>query len=114
MTAGAGFQVDPVRLRGAAPQFDRAADRLEDARSALDTALRAEGRCWGGDDAGQTFERSYLPQAEVTISAVGTVVQALRAIRTGLDASAGTWEGCDQSAAGRLGGQNSQSRGGQR
>ena len=104
MTAGAGFQVDPVRLRSASPQFDAVADQLEDARTALETALAAEGPCWGGDDAGQTFSRNYLPQAEATTTAVATIVQALRAIRVGLDASADTSEGCDQGAADRLGG----------
>jgi WXG100 family type VII secretion target len=104
MTAGAGFQVDPVRLRSASPQFDAAADQLEDARTALDTALAAEGPCWGGDDAGQTFARNYQPQAEAITTAATTIVQALRAIRAGLDASADTWEGCDQGAADRLGG----------
>lgn len=113
MTAGAGFQVDPVRLRGASPQFDRAADQLEDARTALEAALHAEGPCWGADDAGQMFARSYLPQAEATTTAVGAVVEALRAIRVSLDASADTWEGCDQGAAGRLGG-GQRGRGGQR
>jgi uncharacterized protein YukE len=104
MTAGTGFHVDPMRVRSASPQFDAAADQLDDARTALEAALTAEGPCWGGDDAGQTFARTYLPQAEATTTAVATIVQALRAIRVGLDASADIWEGCDQGAAGRLGG----------
>lgn len=100
----AGFHVDPVRLRGASPRFDAAADRLEDAAAALQAALAAEGPCWGGDEAGQTFQRNYLPQAEVTSNALAILVQALRGIRAGLDASAGTWDSCDQGAAGRFGG----------
>jgi uncharacterized protein YukE len=104
MTAAAGFQVDPVRLRSASPQFDAAADQLDDARTALEAALAAEGPCWGGDDAGHTFARNYLPQAEATTTAVATIVAALRGIRLSLDASADTWEGCDQVAADRLGG----------
>ena len=112
MTAGAGFQVDPARLRSASPQFDRVADQLEDARTALDTTLRGEGSCWGGDEAGQMFAGSYLPQAEAATRALGTIVQALRAIRVSLDASAGTWDGTDQGAAGRFGGPSG--RGGQR
>lgn len=104
MTAGMGFQVDPVRLRGAAPRFDAVADQVQDARVALEAALAAEGPCWGEDDAGQTFARGYLPQAEAATRALGTVVEALRAIRTSLDAAAGTWEGCDQGVASRFGG----------
>ncbi len=104
MTAGMGFRVDPVRLRGAAPQFDTVADQLQDARTVLETVLAAEGPCWGEDDAGQTFARSYFPQAEATTQALGTVAEALRAIRVSLDAAAGTWEGCDQGVAGRFGG----------
>jgi uncharacterized protein YukE len=110
MTAAAGFQVDPIRLRSASPQFDAAADQLDDARTALEAALAAEGPCWGGDDAGQTFTRNYLPQAEATTTAVGTIVVALRAIRLGLDASADTWEGCDEGAAGRLGARGGRQR----
>ncbi|MDQ4009201.1 MAG: WXG100 family type VII secretion target [Actinomycetota bacterium] len=110
MTAGAGFHVDPVRLRSASPQFDAAADQLEDARTTLEAALAAEGPCWGGDDAGQTFARTYLPQAEATTRAVGSIVAALRAVRVGLDTSADTWEGCDQGAAGRLGARGGRQR----
>ena len=107
---GAGFDVDPIRLRSAAPQFDAVADRLRTATSTLTAALSAEGECWGGDEAGQTFAQSYLPQSEATTTALGNVVDALRAIRTSLDASADTWDGADQSGAGRFGG----GRGGQR
>lgn len=103
MTAGAGFQVDPVGLRSASPSFDTVADRLADAGRTLQAALAAEGPCWGGDEAGQAFGGSYLPQVETTTKALDTIVAALRAIRTGLDASADTWESCDQGAAGRFG-----------
>lgn len=106
MSAGfsAGFDVDPVRLRAAAPGFDAVADRLEDAGAALAAALGAEGACWGGDEAGRTFAHGYLPQAEAATGALGAVVEALRAVRAGLDASAATWEGADQGAAGTFGG----------
>jgi uncharacterized protein YukE len=104
VTAGMGFRVDPVRLRGASPQFDTVADQLQDVRTALETALAAEGPCWGEDDAGQTFARSYLPQTGATTQALGAAVDALRAIRVSLDAAAGTWQGCDQGVAGRFGG----------
>jgi len=104
MIAGTGFQVDPVRLRSAAPQFDAVADQLERAGTTLQAALAAEGPCWGGDEAGQTFAQSYLPGAQETTSALGTVVEALRAIRVSLDEAANTWEGTDQGAASAFGG----------
>jgi uncharacterized protein YukE len=104
MSAGAGFQVDPVRLRRASPRFDTVADQLEDAARTLQAALAAEGPGWGADDAGKAFGDSYLPQAESTTKALGTIVAAVRAIRTSLDASASTWESSDQGAAGRFGG----------
>lgn len=101
---GAGFDVDPTRLRSAAPQFDAVADQLANAATALNSALSAEGQCWGGDEAGRTFAQDYLPQAGATTAALGNVIEALRAIRTSLDASADTWEGADQCGAGRFGG----------
>lgn len=99
MTAGAGFQVDPTRLRTAAPRFDAVADQLERAGTALQGELEAEGPCWGGDEAGQAFAQSYLPGAEATTRALSTVGEALRAITISLDAAADTWEGTDQGAA---------------
>ncbi len=110
---GAGFDVDPTRLRSASPQFDTVADQVEDAGNALQAALSAEGPCWGGDEAGQTFAQGYLPQAESTMTALRNVVEAVRAIRVSLDASADTWEGCDQSATGTFGGGGGGGGGGQ-
>lgn len=104
MTAGAGFDVDPPRLRAVAPQFDAVADRLDSARTALQGALAAEGACWGGDAAGQTFAQRYLPQAGAAMTALDMLAEVLRAIRTSLDASADAWEGADHSGAGRFGG----------
>ena len=106
---GAGFDVDPTRLRSAAPQFDAVADQLRNAGAALTAALSVEGECWGGDEAGRTFAQSYLPQSEAATTALGDVAEAC-AIRTSLDASADTWDGADQTGAGRFGG----GRGGQR
>jgi uncharacterized protein YukE len=110
MIAGAGFDVDPTRLRAAAPRFDAVADQLDDARSALHGGCTAEGPCWGGDQAGQAFAQSYLPPAEVVRTALGAAVAALRAIRAGLDESAATWEGAEGAAAGGFGGRHGGSR----
>jgi uncharacterized protein YukE len=98
MTAG-GFEVDPARLRSVSPQFDAVSDRLGYAGAALTTALSAEGDCWGGDESGQTFAQNYLPNVDATTKALRTMVGALHAIRTSLDASADTWDGVDQGAA---------------
>lgn len=101
---GGGFDVDPTRLRGAAPQFDAVADQLRNAGSALSAALSAEGDCWGGDEAGRQFAQSYLPQEQGVTTELGTLAEALHAVRTSLDASADNWAGADQCGAGRFGG----------
>lgn len=98
-----GMDVDPEQLRGKSPQFDAAADAIRAAFDKLNGVLQAEGDCWGGDEAGQTFAQDYLPasqQAEQGFPAVG---ETLGQVRTELDATAQTWDSNDQGSAANIG-----------
>jgi uncharacterized protein YukE len=99
-----GFEVDPTALRSASPKFSAAGDKLQTAWETLRGVLDANNGCWGGDDAGKEFEKSYVPIADKARQAFPALVEGIHSIRTGLDASADTWEAVDQGGAQSLGG----------
>ena len=99
-----GFEVDPTALRSASPKFSAAGDKLQTAWETLRGVLDANHGCWGGDEAGKEFEKTYLPIADKARQAFPALTEGMHSIRTGLDASADTWEAVDQSGAQSLGG----------
>lgn len=99
-----GFEVDPTALRSASPKFSSAGDKLQTAWETLRSELDAQGECWGNDEAGQEFAKSYKPLAESGRQAFPLLVDGIHSIREGLDASADTWESVDQGGAKSFGG----------
>lgn len=99
-----GFEVDPTALRSQSPKFSAAGDKLQTAWEALRGVLDANNGCWGGDEAGQEFAKSYLPIADQARQAFPALTEGIHSIREGLDASADTWEAVDQANRRSLGG----------
>ena len=99
-----GFEVDPTALRSASPKFSAAGDKLQTAWETLRAALDANNGCWGGDEAGKEFEKTYVPIADKARQAFPALAEGIHSIRKGLDASADTWEAADKGGAGSLGG----------
>ncbi|MDX3664309.1 type VII secretion target [Streptomyces sp. ID05-26A] len=99
-----GFEVDPTALRSQSPKFSAAGDKLQTAWDALRGVLDANNGCWGGDEAGQEFAKSYLPIADQALQAFPALTEGIHSIREGLDASADTWEAVDQAGRRSLGG----------
>lgn len=98
------LEVDPTALRSASPKFSSAADKLQSTWDTLKSALDAQGDCWGNDEAGQEFAKSYTPLADQAAQAFPMLTEGIHSIRTGLDASADTWEAVDQGGARSFGG----------
>ncbi|GAB3444881.1 WXG100 family type VII secretion target [Actinophytocola sediminis] len=94
-----GFEVQPDRLRAGATGFGGSGDALSTAGTTLGSALDAQGQCWGGDESGQTFAESYVPNAQQVREAFGTLAEALQAIKTALDESANSYENTDAGGA---------------
>ncbi|PKW15272.1 WXG100 family type VII secretion target [Saccharopolyspora spinosa] len=94
-----GFDVRPEALRGASPQFDGAADKLQAALDKLNGVLQAEGECWGNDEAGQEFAKDYKPGSQSATDAFTGLTGALHQIRGELDNTAKTWETDDTNNA---------------
>ncbi|SEQ10553.1 WXG100 family type VII secretion target [Lentzea xinjiangensis] len=98
------FEVDPTALRAASPKFSAAGDKLQTAFEALRAVLDANNGCWGGDEAGQEFAKTYVPLADKARQAFPALAEGIHSIREGLDASADTWEAADQAGAKSFGG----------
>ena len=94
-----GFDASVSGLRRGAGQIGAAGDALDGVLQALDSALQAEGQCWGGDESGQAFAKQYVPNSQATLEAFRNLAQALDDIRGGVEASADAYEGSDQGNA---------------
>lgn len=101
--SGGGFQANPDEIRSGASSFGTAGDMFAQAKSRLDTVLSSYGECWGGDESGKAFSQQYVPNADKTKEAFGTLAEAITAIRTALEQTAATYEGSDNVSAGGLG-----------
>lgn len=54
----------PEELRELQPAVRALAETLGEVLARLTRALEAEGRCWGTDESGASFEASYLPASQ--------------------------------------------------
>ena len=97
---GRVFSLEPGEFVGEAPVFGGAGDELAAALRRLRATLDSEGRCWGTDEPGREFEKTYHPDANQTVNNLGSLAEMLRHTgslvgRTGdelgnLDRSSGT------------------------
>ncbi|GAA3842333.1 hypothetical protein GCM10022243_05910 [Saccharothrix violaceirubra] len=94
-----GFGVDVSGLRQGGTQFGAAGDSLDGVLRTLDSALSAEGQCWGNDESGQAFAKEYVPNSKATLEAFGSLATALAEIRGAVDQTADAYEGSDHGNA---------------
>ena len=74
------MRVDTDALRGAEPAFDTLASAVDGVLTRLTSALQAEGRCWGGDEVGQSFEKDYLDGVGNTCDGMATLRDAVAGV----------------------------------
>ncbi|WP_370945823.1 WXG100 family type VII secretion target [Amycolatopsis sp. cg5] len=93
-----GFTADPDAVLVAAKGFLNAADQLEEATKALQSALAAQGACWGDDESGKEFAKDYVPGAEGGVEGFGSLVQGLRGMHQNVDTAMRTITGAEDIA----------------
>ncbi|MVU81544.1 WXG100 family type VII secretion target [Nocardia sp. ET3-3] len=71
---------DPERLHAVAPRFEQLGEEVNTALETLKSGIDAEGRCWGGDAPGKSFEAKY-PQGD-TDGGVGQALSRLSQLMT--------------------------------
>jgi hypothetical protein len=77
-----GFTVDPSGLSGNAKVYGAHADEVAAIHLTLATKLDAEGACWGNDQAGAAFARSYVGSA---VAALGLMIETQRGLESMVD-----------------------------
>ena len=87
-----GFNVQTDRLRRGAGGFGTSGDALSQAGTTLNSALDAQGECWGNDESGQSFDKDYVPNSQKIRDAIPSLAEALQAIKTALDESANSYD----------------------
>ncbi|GAA4550627.1 WXG100 family type VII secretion target [Amycolatopsis samaneae] len=102
MPDGRGFTADPEAVKSAAGGLEVAADNLEDAAKELQSALSAQGECWGDDDSGKEFAKDYVPGAQGAVEGFGNLVEGLRGLYRNVDQSMKALQGADQTVADTL------------
>jgi uncharacterized protein YukE len=76
--------IDIPSTEAIAKDFDAAADRLAAALAQLKALLDTNHGCWGDDEFGSNFAKSYLPHAEETLKGGADSVAALSGIADSL------------------------------
>ncbi|GAB2693638.1 WXG100 family type VII secretion target [Nocardia thraciensis] len=90
------LSVDPAELRASAAELKQQADETEQMLREMRTIIATEGRCWGDDELGETFAKSYEPDSERGLEGLEDLVAELRAMSANLAKSADEFENQDR------------------
>lgn len=90
---------DPAHLRDLAARMTALREAIGGAQARLEAALEAEGRCWGTDATGASFDASYGPASRLVrlmladtgsgIHELATVLGAVTAVFAAAERDAG-------------------------
>ncbi|WP_280266930.1 WXG100 family type VII secretion target [Nocardia wallacei] len=90
------LSVDPAELRASAAELKQQADETEQMLREMRAIVANEGRCWGDDELGETFAKSYEPDSERGLEGLEDLVAELRAMSANLAKSAEEFEQRDR------------------
>jgi uncharacterized protein YukE len=89
---------DPERLRAMAARMRGLADAIGDARRQLERVRLAEGRCWGGDEAGAAFAATYGPASRLVDAMLARTESGVHGLAAVLTAVTSVVETADREA----------------
>jgi hypothetical protein len=96
------MQVDTDDLRTAEPAFDTLSGAVGGVLARLNAELAAQGRCWGTDDIGRSFEKDYLAGVSDTCGGLAAVRDAIGHIGQSLLAAADAVDAAEDRTRSRL------------
>ncbi|MBE1499703.1 hypothetical protein H4696_006803 [Amycolatopsis lexingtonensis] len=99
---GSGFTAEPDAVLRASNGLVTAADGLDNAVKALQSALAAQGECWGNDDSGKEFAKDYVPGAQGAVEGFTNLVQGLRGMQQNVAKSMKALSGADEDVTSQL------------
>jgi hypothetical protein len=97
------MRVDIGALRGSGPVFAQLSALVDEALTRLGDRLDAEGACWGGDEAGTTFQASYGPAADTVRRILSDLRDGVASVGTSLLVAADNAEAAEDRTAYRFG-----------
>jgi hypothetical protein len=97
------MRVDPAGLHWIWPTFAALSCRLDDLAAGLSATLDVEEGCWGGDEMGTAFARSYVAAAQQARHGLDSVVATVSDISAALLAVATNVDACEQRVHHRCG-----------
>lgn len=97
------LRVDPAALRASATPFAEFAAEFRAVAAAMTSAMDGEGRCWGGDDAGEAFTERYAAGAESARTMLAQVPEVLEQIGNHIRRDADKYEQTDRNFGDGLG-----------
>jgi hypothetical protein len=89
---------DPQALRDLQADVSALADAVDAIQTRLTRVLTAEGRCWGTDEAGATFEASYLPASRTVRSLLAGTESGIAEIAAAFGAAIAIFEAAEADA----------------
>ena len=92
-----GFSVDPVHIRGIAPQFAASGAGLNNVRASLEADLSIVGNALWGEN--EKAHADYERLAGTLLASVGVLGEGMAGIATALHAMAENFETTDVNAA---------------
>jgi uncharacterized protein YukE len=97
------MRMDPAEIRSGGTKVGNAGEDLQRVFDTLKSALDAEGECWGNDEAGQEFAKSYVKASEDVSNGMKKLAKGLDDIKSNLHRTAADTEERDKSAAEDIG-----------
>ncbi|MBY8862067.1 hypothetical protein K7711_36710 [Nocardia sp. CA2R105] len=91
--------VDTGAMRASARELDQVADETARMVAELKAALGQEGDCWGNDEPGETFAKTYVPGEKQGMEGMDNLVAAVRAMGVDLRNITDSFENQDDSGA---------------
>jgi len=101
--SGPVVEADPQALRDLQSEVSALADAIDGIQTRLTRVLAAEGRCWGTDDVGATFEASYLPASRTVRSLLAGTESGIGEIAAVLGAATAIFEAAEADARRTMG-----------
>ncbi len=100
--AGAGFTAEPDAVLRASQGLKGAADALQEAGKTLQSAVGAQGECWGNDESGKEFAKDYVPGSQGALDGFTNLVQGLLGMQRNVEQTMKSYTGSDQDVSSQL------------
>ncbi len=100
--AGAGFTADPDAVLRASQGLKGAADALQDAGKTLQSAVSAQGECWGNDESGKEFAKDYVPGSQGALEGFTNLVQGLLGMQQNVEKTMKSYTGAEDELSSQM------------